>query len=312
MTLESLRPPSKDRRVELYHLKTLVAVAESGHLTRAAERLHLSQPTVSAHIKALEDLLGLSLFERTPKGMNLTPAGTELLPTARAALAAVERVRLHAGQLRGELRGVLRLGINTDAGFLRLPALQRLMVERHPHLTLELLAGSSGANLARLAAGDLDASFVSGAFDAVNFDHRFVRDEEFAIAAPLPWRDALLHADVTALAGQPWIHNAPDHIQTQVLNALFAPTGQSPIRAAVVNRKDSILAMVAAEVGLAISRREDIDRAAASQSICALPLPLTPVRLSFVWPNNRASDALLQAVVTGVAEIWPAGGTVPA
>ncbi|MCB1887154.1 MAG: LysR family transcriptional regulator [Rhodocyclaceae bacterium] len=292
--------------MELYHLKTLVAVAEAGHLTRAAERLHLSQPTVSAHIRALEELLAITLFERTPKGMSLTPAGAELLPSARAALAAVERVRLHAGQLRGELRGVFRLGTNTDAGFLRLPALQRLMAERHPHLGLELLAGSSGANLARLAAGELDASFVSGAFDTETFDHVFVRDEEFAIAAPLPWRDALQHAGVEALASQPWIHNAPDHIQTRVLEAVFAPIGKTPMRAAVVNRKDSILAMVAAEVGLAISRREDIERAAATQPVCALPLRLPPQAIHLVWLPTRGADALLQAVVTGVGSVWDA------
>ncbi len=295
--------------MELYQLKTLVAVAEAGHLTRAAERLHLSQPTVSAHIKALEARLGLTLFERTPKGMSLTAAGAELLPSARAALAAVERVRLHAGQLRGELRGVFRLGTNTDAGFLRLPALQRLMAQRHPHLALELLAGSSGANLARLAAGDLHASFVSGAFDTAVFDHVFVRDEEFAIAAPLPWRDALQGADLPTLARQPWIHNAPDHIQTRVLHALFDDTCEGPMRAAMVNRKDSILAMVAAEVGLAISRRADIERTAATQPVCALPLRLPPEAIHLVWLRGRGADARLEAVVAGVARVWEADTT---
>ena len=61
--------------MELYHLRTFVTVAEEGHLTRASERLFTSQPAVSAHIKALEEELGVTLFDRTPRGMQLTPAG---------------------------------------------------------------------------------------------------------------------------------------------------------------------------------------------------------------------------------------------
>lgn len=61
--------------MELYQLKTFTAVAEENHLTRAAERLNTSQPALSAHIKSLEAELGVTLFERTPKGMKLTPQG---------------------------------------------------------------------------------------------------------------------------------------------------------------------------------------------------------------------------------------------
>jgi len=61
--------------MELYQLKTFVTVAEEGHLTRAAERLFTSQPAISAHIKSLEEELGVTLFHRTPKGMQLTTEG---------------------------------------------------------------------------------------------------------------------------------------------------------------------------------------------------------------------------------------------
>ncbi len=291
--------------MELYHLRTFCAVADAGHLTRAAERLCLSQPTISAHIKALEGMLGLTLFERTPKGMTLTPAGTELLTLATSTLAAAGQVQARAAELRGELVGVLRVGINTDAEFLRLPELQRLMTARHPRIALELLAGSTGANLAKLQAGDLHASFASGPVDPARFAHRHIRDEDMAIAAPLAWQARLAGADLDTLVREPWIHNAPDHIQTQVLDALFAPMGQTPARAAVVNRKDSILAMVAANVGVAISRREDIERAAASRAICALPMALPPVRLNFVWPNTQAQSPLLGALIAAVEAVWP-------
>jgi molybdate transport repressor ModE-like protein len=74
--------------VDLYHLKTFVAVAREGSITRAAEVVHLSQPAVSAHVKEVEDALGLTLFERTSRGMSLTADGRRLLAKAEHALAA--------------------------------------------------------------------------------------------------------------------------------------------------------------------------------------------------------------------------------
>ena len=74
--------------MDFYQLKTFVTVAREGSVTRASERLHLSQPAVSAHIKALEDALGLTLFERTPRGMSLTADGRRLVVKAELALSA--------------------------------------------------------------------------------------------------------------------------------------------------------------------------------------------------------------------------------
>jgi DNA-binding transcriptional LysR family regulator len=76
--------------VSLTHLQSFVAVAEEGHVGRAARRLHLTQPPLSRHILALEDELGTRLFERTPRGMRLLPAGEVFLHHARRILAEVD------------------------------------------------------------------------------------------------------------------------------------------------------------------------------------------------------------------------------
>jgi DNA-binding transcriptional LysR family regulator len=76
--------------VSLTHIQSFVAVAEEGHVGRAARRLHLSQPPLSRHILSLEDELGTPLFERTPRGMRLLPAGTAFLAHARRILAEVD------------------------------------------------------------------------------------------------------------------------------------------------------------------------------------------------------------------------------
>ena len=76
--------------VSLTHIQSFVAVAEEGHVGRAARRLHLTQPPLSRHILALEDELGAPLFERTPRGMRLLPAGEAFLQHARRILAEVD------------------------------------------------------------------------------------------------------------------------------------------------------------------------------------------------------------------------------
>ncbi len=76
--------------MSLVQLESFVAVAEEGHVGRAARRLHVSQPPVTRRIRSLEDELGMELFERTPRGMRLRPAGRLLLPRARQILAQVD------------------------------------------------------------------------------------------------------------------------------------------------------------------------------------------------------------------------------
>jgi DNA-binding transcriptional LysR family regulator len=290
--------------MELYHLRTFVTVAEEGHLTRAAERLFTSQPAISAHVKALEEELGLTLFDRTPRGMQLTPAGVQLLERARQALAAAQGFVQQARDMKGELMGTVRIGLNTDAEFLRLPELQARLVATLPRLEIEYHAGRSGANVPALRVGRLDVAFVSGDCDEPLLESCHLHDEELAVAVPERLRDQLGAGDIAALARLPWVYTSPECAYYRSIQALFRAHGCEPARAVMAEQEDALWAMIRLGLGLGIVRREHIARPENVGHLHALPLKLPPLPLHFAWPRKRANDPVVRALCAVVAEVW--------
>lgn len=149
--------------VELRHLEYFVAVAEEQNFTRAAARLHIVQSAVSAAVKSLERELDAQLLDRNSKRVLLTDAGRALLPRARVALDAARDAAEAVAQVRGGLRGTLRLGTLTSVRLIDLPALLGEFHRRHPGVQLQVSVAPTGSqgHLTALAERRLDAAFVS-------------------------------------------------------------------------------------------------------------------------------------------------------
>jgi DNA-binding transcriptional LysR family regulator len=290
--------------MELYHLKTFVTVAEEQHLTRAADRLYTSQPAISAHIKGLEEEVGMTLFNRTPKGMHLTPAGEQLLKSARIALAAAGDFLQQAKAMQDELIGSVRIGVNSDATFLRLVELQAAMSQRYPRLNIEFLSGTSTTNVPNLRIGRLDAAFVSGVCDDPLLDVWTLGDEELAVAVPESLREQVGAGDIDTLACQPWVYTSADCVYYGVMRTLFEAHGCEPVKTVLANQEDTLRAMVVAGFGLGIMRRSDIEAPEHAGLIYALPLQLPTIALNFAYLKKRASDPVIRAVMAELATIW--------
>jgi len=149
--------------MELRHLEYFVAVAEARNFTRASEQLHVVQSGVSATVKALEQELGTPLFERTSKRVDLTDAGAALLPEARATLDAARAAVDAVDEVRGGLRGTLRIGTMTSVGLVDLPALLGHFHQLYPEVTIRLAVDPSGSRglVRALIVGTLDLALVS-------------------------------------------------------------------------------------------------------------------------------------------------------
>ena len=197
--------------MDIATLRVFAAVAREGSLSRAAERLHLTQPAVSLQVKALQERLNLRLFDRTPRGMRLTPDGAALLPLADKVLEAQREFVGAAQRLHHEVRGTLRIGTILDPEFTRLGAFLRSLVESAPQVQTVLRQGMSGEVLARLEAGEQDVGFFLGDPNeertGTPFKVRALTPFTYRVLAPAGWGPQVLGQD---WRGQPAVdRNAP-------------------------------------------------------------------------------------------------------
>jgi DNA-binding transcriptional LysR family regulator len=295
--------------MELYQLRTFVAVAEEGHLTRAAERLHVSQPAVSGQIKALEQEFDARLFERSPAGMTLTKAGRDLLPLAQRALQAADDLKHAAQRLRGEVAGTLRIGTVSNPASIRLGDLLSTSVERHPRLELELHHEVSGAALEGVREGRLDASFYFG--DAPGQDVTALRLREFVycVTAPAAWADRIEDADWADIAALPWILTPAISTHNRLVTRLFEQQGVEPPQRHIEADQESVIeTLVVSGVGMSLMREESARARAKAGEICIWTRARLRTTLWFVCAAGREADPSISALFSLLRETWDLTG----
>lgn len=232
----------------------LVAVAEELSVTRAAARVHAAPSTVSASVRAVERSVGAPLFERTTRSMRLTAAGERVLPAARAALEALDRVRAEAREPAAGLRGRVRVGLFPAVDALGVPAAASAFQERHPDVELTLIsspAGSTGLH-EEVRRGRLDLAF-SALPRPVDLAGRLL--DELPLVAVLPADHPAAASDRVALADlarERWVDTLPGYANRVLLETALAAAGID--RRLVVQAGDlpSVVAFVRAGTGVAV------------------------------------------------------------
>jgi DNA-binding transcriptional LysR family regulator len=243
--------------MELRHLKYFVAVAEELNFSRASERLNIAQPPLSQQIRRLEADLGVALFTRTRRHVDLTDTGRAILDEARRTLAQAQRiVNLARRAAQGEA-GALRLGFSSSALYTMLPAILRAFRARAPEVVLSLLERSSEEQVELLSAGAIDAGFVRLPIEspAPSLTLRTVVREPLLVAMAREHRLAG-HRTVAlrALAREPFImvaRGAAPGLHNQIV-ALCSAAGFNPAIAQEAAEISTIVSLVSAGLGVAI------------------------------------------------------------
>ncbi len=285
--------------MELRHLRYFVAVAREGHITRAAEKLHMQQPPLSQQIKALEQEIKAPLFVRLPRGVALTDAGRSFLVDAEAILASVESAKARAQRTaRGEV-GRIAVGFTTSAPFhpLVARAIREFRTTR-PDISFGLEESSSGELVSGLREERLDIAFIrAGLADPDGITVHELLAEDMAVALP-PRHPLTKRASLTLkdLALENFIlYRRPDGRGLyDVIIAACAEAGFSPHVGQEAPRIVSTLNLVAAGLGITI----------VPASLSRLPLegvtyrplkgrPAVKVPLNLACRRNERSAAVL-------------------
>ena len=290
--------------MELYQLKSFAAVAESGHLTRAADRLHISQPALSAQIKALEDELGVPLFERLPSGMELTPAGRSLLPEAQRVVVAAQVLRSHASAFKGEVAGRVSVGTVSDPAFIRVGELLTQAVETFPLLEIELHHEVTGEAFEKVRDGALDASFYYGSLTHPTVASLPLQDVAYRVVAPVAWRDRVENAPWDEIVAMPWVMTPPISTHSALAGELFREHGAAPARRVEADHEAVISSLVVAGLGVSLMREDLAVAAAAAGDVVLWSDKRLLTTLSFIYLAEREDEPVLRALRDILARVW--------
>lgn len=277
--------------MELRHLRSFLAVAEGLNFTHAAALLHLSQPALTAHIQQLESDLGVQLFVRNRRSVELTAAGRSFREDAAALLLKLEQAATRAQRVARGQAGELRIGFVASAATRLVPAIVLAFRRKYPEVVLHLLNVRSTEQITQLETGTLDAGFLRLPAADAELEITPIHKEPFVLVVPAGHR----------LAESPQLNLAETRNEDFIAYArrwapgffdrwtsLFERAGFTPRITQETGEMGTLLALVAAGAGIAVVPRGLTVQG--SQQIVARPLPGRQV-LSEIGLATRIHDA---------------------
>jgi DNA-binding transcriptional LysR family regulator len=283
--------------MEIHQLQYFVAVAEEASFTRAAARVHVAQPGVSAQVRRLEAELGQQLLDRSGRSVTLTEVGAAVLPFARAALDALDGARLAVDQLAGLVRGQVAVGMVSGCA---LPSLAELLADfhrRYPGVTIALAEDDSDSLVEQLRDGTLDLALTGAAGPATDGLETVVVLEDELVAAVSP-DDALAAERSVALEqlrDQPLISLPRGTGVRTALDAACADAGFTPRIVLEASALPMVAQLAQRGLGVAILPAS----AAPGGGLRALPIgkPQLRSRLELAWNPAAAHSPAARALI---------------
>ncbi|MBB6669909.1 LysR family transcriptional regulator [Cohnella nanjingensis] len=264
-------------------LQVFSAVAELRNFSRAAERLHMTQPAVSQHIRALEEALETRLLERNNKSVSLTRAGEIVLHHAREINGLYARMREMVDELTGSAHGPLAIGASYTFGEYMLPLTLARLHETYPEIAPSITIANTADIAERLRGRELDVGIVEGEEIGTGLDAVRLAEDEMVIAAgrqhPLAGR--VKPASAQRLAEEPWMAREAGSGTRAAMDRMFAEWGVRPARLMELGSTQLIKETVEAGLGLTLQSRWALRKELGLGSLKLVPAPGLPVRRSF-------------------------------
>ena len=282
--------------MELRHLRYFIAAAEAENVSRAALKLHVSQPALSRQIRDLEQELGFALFERSAKSVRLTAAGKTFLAEARAVLQRSEEAVAKARSVAFSGRTELHIGYAPSPTVRIVPATLREFQTKIPQVKVKLHDLSTEEMLAGIREGKLQMALLvrpnRGRLRGLHFEE-LARDTMCLAVPPTHALAQVTSVTVTRVAQEPLvIFSRSDYPEYhQYLEELFAPTKKKPRIAEEHDSSASLIAAIESGAGLAIVPQSFSCSAGPRLKLIPLSAKPDPIVIGGVWSNHGLSSA---------------------
>ena len=295
--------------LDLHKLDIFAVVAAEGSFSRAADRLTLSQPAVSQHMRDLEAALSVELFVREHRGVSLTPAGVTLLDYSKCLLRLAAEAESAVTNFNQITDGTLRIGASGGPGAYLLPEWLHAFHQRYPSLTLAIATATTAESVAAVERGEVELAIVEGE----RIDHTAVHTlilqdvESLVVVHPEhPWaeRQAVPVAD---LGTEPLVAPAAGSEGRDWLIGSLSGHGVQPRIVAELDSMEAIKKAVRAKLGVAVLPHCAIRDELAHGDLVALPLAdaLIGRTLKLVWSRVLPFKPTARAFLTFLADIYP-------
>ena len=294
--------------MDIQHLKAFIAVACTKNLTQAAEKLFLSQPAVSAQIKALESDVGTALFVRTNNGMQLTRAGEVLLPEAEALLQHKHRLEQFAQTLSADYVHSVQLGIIHPIESRKVTALTRCIVEQEPKTQLHIHYGMSIEILSRLLAKKIHAGFFLGHIDQRNLQVHFLEHVDYSLICPQSQLQRIRDNLPKSLNDSPWIEMSGISSSYKNLQQFWHRHKLNPKKQIICDYPQTIIDLAVAQQGLAmVPKHSALEAVGQGKDIAVLDEFEQHLPLHFIYLDEFSEDPAVTLLLENVQRLWKLG-----
>jgi LysR family transcriptional regulator, hydrogen peroxide-inducible genes activator len=280
--------------VELHQLRYVIAVAEQGSFTKAAERLYLAQPSLSVQIRKLEQELGAPLFERLGRRVRMTAAGEAFLPHARRAVFESEQARERVAEVVGLAQGRVALGVLPSVGARLLPTVLAQFTSEHPGVEVRLLEQNVSGEFERLVHdGQLDLAVIRMPKQRADLRvERLVREPLLALVPPGHRLFGGHDVALSELAGEPFVGMQPGYGLRELMDETCRAAGFLPRVVVETTQLSIVHGMVRAGIGVSL-----LPRLAVGNEVAALSLRDRAAcrELGVVWRSGPPLEPAVRA-----------------
>jgi len=291
-------------QLEIRHLKLVAAIADTGSVTRAGNRLHLTQSALSHQLRDAEEQLGAQLFERGTGKMTLTPAGERLVQSARSVLAELERAESDIQKNGASARGLIRMSTQCTTVYHWFPPRLIAFQRQFPEVEVQLVIEATNNPFEALLEGKLDLAIVSEPIRNRKIRYTPLFEDEFVVIVPpghrLAEKTFLAAEDI---AGENILIYPPKEEST-ILTKVLEPAGIRPGKVQEVMLTEAIIEMVMGGLGIAGLARWAVGPQLASGALIGLPLKPPGFRWNWSIAQLRANrpPAYIQEFIRILAE----------